>query len=1281
MALHKSDEKAETVVHHRVCNFCEAMCGLTVTIDYPAEDEPPGIAVRPDSDDPFSQGSMCPKAAALGPLHFDKSRVRQPLQKIDGKWVEISWPRAYDLAETELKKVRDRYGKDAIASYLGNPIVHNLGMMLFVKSLTKAIGSNNVFSATSMDQLPHHFAAHYMFGHEFRIPIPDIDRTEHLIIMGANPLASNGSIMSSAGVEDRLKRILERGGRVTVFDPRRTETAEIASNHHFIKPGSDVFFLLCFLHVLFARKLAAPGELKLHLAGYDALPDLVQTFTPDAVSELTGVSAESITAVVEEFCESESAVIYGRMGVSTQRYGGLCHWLINAINIVSGNFDRAGGMMFPSPAIELVRVKIQPDSVGRWSSRVRSLKEFYGELPVSALAEELEAEGDGQVRAMVTVCGNPVLSTPGGGRLDSLIPKLDFVLCIDNYINETTRHADLILPTPSGLEVDHYDLIFNTICVNDNVKFSEAAFPADPQKPYDWQILKELSRRLSRCPLGFVDRFATPRRIVNWGLMLGPYGALSHPRRWFNGLTLRKVIDSKHGISLGNLKPRVPDGLLTRDKKIQMSDKVFIDEVNDLSKSFKATISRDDKNQKETDTFQLIGRRHVATNNSWMHQFKRLSASRQVRCTCMMNPQDAARIGAVDGALVRVSSKAGSIELPVEHTNTVLSGVVCIPHGFGHTRADTRVPNAQLKPGVSVNDITDHLRIDSLTGNAAFSGLALTIETVGSMATSLETEPREITGLPIAILYGSRTGNAQIIAKDVAHAAAEQGLVPVVCAMSEVTANDFLRYERILIVCSTYGDGDMPDSAHQLWREMSADGAPDLKDTNFSVLALGDTNYPTFCAAGKNWDSRLAALGATRTNDRVDCDVDYTANADQWTQTVIRTMQTVGSATTVTKIVQPHNQWYLRKKNDRDEPLTGVLTQARELTGDGSSKSTSHYEIQFENVESLYTSGDIVNVCVRNDLTLACKILELAKLDESSIVDNNTLLEHLHLYKDIRVPSKALLTELATSPDSLLIKLLEVGREDDLEKFLYGRDIVQLLQENSRRGWTTEEFLSLLRPLPAKSYSIASSPVADPGKISLTVSLVQYNAFDRLQTGAGSGYLANEVDPGDEIRFYFVANESFSLPDNPSTPVIMIGPGSGVAPFRAFLRERRANNAPGKNWLFFGERNEATDFLYQDEFQELLVDGVLTRLDVAFSRDQQKKIYVQDRIRESGAELFQWLEDGAALYVCGDAKRMAIDVDLAIQQIVEENGRYSSTEARAYLQNLIDQRRYLKDVY
>ncbi|MCK5378628.1 MAG: molybdopterin-dependent oxidoreductase, partial [Acidobacteria bacterium] len=506
------------MTHFRICNLCEATCGLRIE----TED---GVvtSIRGDRDDPFSRGHICPKAIALKDIQEDPDRLRWPVRRSGkGEWVEIGWDEALDDAAERMASVQRKHGRDALAIYLGNPNSHNYGSMLFAPPLLRSLRSKNTYSATSVDQLPHHLAAMLMFGHQLLLPVPDIDRTQFMLILGANPLVSNGSLMTAPGVNDRLLAIAKRGGTIVVVDPRRTETAEIAQKHLFIHPGTDAFLLASLLQVLFAEGLAQPGRLQGLYSSFSGLGDLFEDMTPERVAPITGIDSEAIRQLALEFSEADSAVCYGRLGVSTQVYGGLCLWMVNLLNIVTGNFDRKGGAMFPEPAIDVLR-SVSRGHIGRWSSGVRGLPEFGGELPVSVLAEEILSEGAGRVRSLLTIAGNPVLSTPNGRQLDRALGQLESMVAIDFYINETTRHADLILPPTPPLERDHYDLVFNILAVRNVARYSKPVMKPAGDALHEWQILSELHSRLDRGGLGVrLRRIALsrlgPRRMIDFGL-------------------------------------------------------------------------------------------------------------------------------------------------------------------------------------------------------------------------------------------------------------------------------------------------------------------------------------------------------------------------------------------------------------------------------------------------------------------------------------------------------------------------------------------------------------------------------------------------------------------------------------------------------------------------------------------------------------------------------------------------------------------------------------------
>lgn len=695
------------LTHYRTCNLCEAMCGLEISVE-----DDKIIKIEGDKNDPFSRGHICPKAVALKDIYEDSNRLKFPVKRTETGWQQISWEEAFTEVIIKIKEIQAKYGNNAVGMYQGNPSVHNLGTSMNSPTFAKSLRTKNLFSATSADQLPHHFAAWQMFGHPMLMPIPDIDHTDYMLIIGGNPIASNGSIMSVPDVANRLKAIQKRGGKVVVIDPRFTETAAKADEHYFIRPGTDAFLLLAFIHTIFAENLIELERLDEFTDGIETLRQIAQPFTPEKVAKQTGIAASAIRQLVHDFTQAKAAVCYGRVGVSVQTFGGIAQWLINAINVLTGNLDRVGGAMFTSPAVDfLARAKAE-NKFNRWQSRVRKLPEFLGELPVAILAEEILTEGEGQIKAMITSCGNPVLSTPNGVQVDKAFEQLEFMVAIDIYINETTRHAHIILPPATGLEVSHYDMTFHVLAVRNTAKYSEALFNKAEGAKYDWEIYQELVHRLNNLPdAPFIAE--PPELKLDMGLQFGPYH-----------LSLQQLKDNPHGIDLGALKPCLPQRLLTPDKRINVAPDLLVKDVDRLCRYLDNDVS-----EKGFD-YLLIGRRHLRDNNSWMHNAERLVRGRN-RCTLMIHSEDAKKLNLDSESIVKVSSRVGAVELPIEITDHMMQGVVSMPHGYGHARKGVQLDVAAKYAGVSINDLTDEYILDELTGNAAFNNVAVKIERVG----------------------------------------------------------------------------------------------------------------------------------------------------------------------------------------------------------------------------------------------------------------------------------------------------------------------------------------------------------------------------------------------------------------------------------------------------------------------------------------------------------------------------------------------------------------------
>ena len=671
------------------------------------------LSIKGDKDDVLSKGHICPKAIALQDLYHDKDRLKTPIKKTKYGWKKISWKDAFDEVAEKLKAIQKKYGKNAIGSYRGNPSVHNVGLMTFNVPLIKSLGSNQKYTATSVDQLPHHFASLMMFGHYLMFPIPDIDRTDFMLIMGGNPAVSNGSIMTAPDFSNRLKAIKKRGGKVVVIDPRFTETSKIATEHYYIKPGTDALLLLALLHIIFKENLADAGHLKDHINGWETVKEFVREYPPKKIAEITGVSAKDIEHLAIQFASSKTAVCYGRLGLSTQEFGGLCQWLVNVLNCITGNLDAVGGTLFTRPAIDVVgmsKVTRKTGSYNRQQSNVRKLPEFTGEFPVATLADEILTAGKNQIKAMVTIAGNPVLSTPNGKQLEKAFASLEFMVAIDIYLNETTKYADIILPTTTGLETPLYDLVFHQFAIRNTAKYSEALFEKKEEQRHDWEILKELTQRLSgeENPMNL-------EQTLDYMLQKSCY---TKPK-----LTVDELKKHPHGLDFGPLKPQLPQRLFTTDKKIVLAHPLFVKDLERLQ----SKIAEWQLESVSDYPFALIGRRQLRSNNSWMHNSKRLVKGRE-RCTLLMHPKDADLLQIENEQVVTVLSNVGQVKLPVEITDTMMQGVVSIPHGWGHHREETDISIAQQHAGVSLNDLTDTMQLDTLTGNANFSGTRVKIE-------------------------------------------------------------------------------------------------------------------------------------------------------------------------------------------------------------------------------------------------------------------------------------------------------------------------------------------------------------------------------------------------------------------------------------------------------------------------------------------------------------------------------------------------------------------------
>ncbi len=741
----------ETRTVYRTCPLCEATCGLELRLS--GRDI---TLVRGDRDDVFSHGFLCPKGTALKQLEADPDRLRRPQLRRDDEWHEVSWDDAFAAVEQGITPILDRYGRDAVAMYLGNPNVHNLAGTLYNRVLIQALGTKNIYSASTVDQMPKQVSAGLMFGTVLSIPIPDIDRTDYLLMLGANPFASNGSLMTAPDYPGRLRALRARGGKFVVVDPRRSKTAEEADEHLFIRPGTDAHFLFAIVHTLFTERLVAVGALAEHVAGVDEVERLAREFTPEAVAPVCGIDAETIRRTARELAGAPSAAVYARIGTCTQEFGTLASWLVDVANTLTGNLDRPGGAMFTKPAAGSANTSGTPGlgrgvRFGRHRSRVRGLAETYGELPVVCLVEEIETPGDGQVRGMITVAGNPVLSTPDAGRLDRALASLDFMVSVDIYRNETTRHANVILPPEGALARGHYDLAFYQLSIRNIANYSPPVIDLEPTEMAEYEILLRLagiasgngsadpaalddlvvaglvqkavqrknSNVESRDPdelLATLSSRRGPERILDLMLRTGPYGDGfgADP----SGLSLAALEAAPHGVDLGPLQPRIPEVLRTPSGKVELAPDPIVEDVERLRSSL--TRMRDGE-------MVLVGRRDLRSNNSWMHNVDVLVKGKE-RCTLHLHPDDALRLGIANGQAACVRSRSGEVAVTVEVTDAIMPGVVSIPHGWGHGMDGADLSVAAKRPGVNSNLLAGGDLFDPLSGNAVLNGIPVRVK-------------------------------------------------------------------------------------------------------------------------------------------------------------------------------------------------------------------------------------------------------------------------------------------------------------------------------------------------------------------------------------------------------------------------------------------------------------------------------------------------------------------------------------------------------------------------
>ena len=715
-AARSASHDAMSTIHISQCTLCEAHCGIHVTV---TDDQVTRIAGNPD--DVLSKGYICPKATAMGGLHHDPDRLRTPMRRVGDRFEPVGWDEAFAEIGTRLRRVRATHGSRSVGMYLGNPAAHSSGAG-YGMLLRMALRTPNFFTASSIDQMPHEYAAWRMFGSNVLMPITDIDRTQRLVILGANPAVSNGSLSIMPGAKRRIKAVRDRGGKVVVIDPRRTETVRLANQHVAVRPGGDAFLLMGMLNVLITENLCDATQINELATGWPELGRLVAPATPEAVAPRAGVDAEVIRSLAREHAAAESAAIYARIGICQQETGTLVSWLVMVINAVTGNLDRPGGTMFSTPIIDAPRLaKRIPLKHGKFTDRSGAHKSFRSELPAVVMADEILGEGPGQIRAMITYAGNPVSSIPQKGRLEEAMSQLDLYVAVDMYVTETSRHADFILPPMSPLEREDVNLLTTVFSVRNNVRYQHRSFEPPAGALEDWEILSRLTFELLPTPLRRLlaplrtrlIASINPMRAAALVLATGPYGRL---RRGRKGITMGALRDSAGGIDLGPLQPRLDAVIATSDRRVHLAPAEFIADA--AARLANATEAPDDGR------LQLIGRRNLRSNNSWLHNIPSMTGGNNA-CTVLMHPDDAAARGLSQGDTVRIASAVGHIDIPLQISDEMRAGTVAVPHGWGHRH--TGWQHANSLAGANVNDLHDPGQVDTFTGTAAVNNTWVTV--------------------------------------------------------------------------------------------------------------------------------------------------------------------------------------------------------------------------------------------------------------------------------------------------------------------------------------------------------------------------------------------------------------------------------------------------------------------------------------------------------------------------------------------------------------------------
>jgi anaerobic selenocysteine-containing dehydrogenase len=714
--------------------------------------------VRGDVEDPYSRGYLCPKGASLGLIDSDPGRLQSPLVRLHGELRPVSWDDAFAEVERLIRPMVRRHGCDSLGLYTGNPIGHDFAMSLYLPVLQRAMKSKQQYSASTLDSTPHTVVAALMFGHQSTVAVPDIDRTDLFLIVGGNPMVSNGSIGAAPDYPARLRALRERGGRLVVIDPVRTETAALADEHILIRPGTDAFLLLAMVRELLAMDPRRDERLAGRTLGREILVHALEPFTPDSVTGRCGVPASTIRRLAHQLVSARTASVYGRLGTTLNRFGTFTSWAMTLLNILSGHLDRPGGMMFAESAAGSPTTRSQrrpePLRLGRYFSTVRRAPEVFGEFPAACLAEEILNPAPERLRGLIVVAGNPARSVPNTSAVEAALQELDALVCVDAYVNETSRFAHVVLPAPAPLTRSHFDLMLSNYTVRNVANYSPPLRPVPRNAMAEWRILvrlaqavdpegdtseAEINRRAQQrlvkavsAQLGIAEAEIEaslsgppgPDALLDLRVRSGPFG--DHFGHRPGGLTLARLAGNLHTTDLGPLRPRLDEVIRTASGRIELAPPMILNHIPRLV----AALS-------ETDPpLLLIGRRTVRSKNSWLHNIRTLVSGRD-RCTLKIHPADAERHGVQTGEMAVVRSAAGSVEVVAEVDDAMAPGVCSLPHGWGHDVSDANRLIARQHPGVNSNQLAEDAELDPIAGTPVLNGISVVVRSARSPATGL----------------------------------------------------------------------------------------------------------------------------------------------------------------------------------------------------------------------------------------------------------------------------------------------------------------------------------------------------------------------------------------------------------------------------------------------------------------------------------------------------------------------------------------------------------------